>query len=300
MNNSCPVVSVIIPTYNGSDYICEAIDSVFLQENVSFEIVVVDDGSTDDTWMKLQKYGTHIKCFKKNNGGVASARNFGLLKSSGKYIALLDQDDRFLPGKLDAQILVMDSNDSVVLCHANIKMIDEEGHDIKNGFLIHDSEKPPSSGFILEELFKWNTILACTVLVRRDVLNRVNGFNESLWGVDDYEAWLKLSLQGDIIYLNKQLSEYRWHSSNASRDTFKMSLGRLMARDVFLQKNKNAKELLGRKIISSVFIKHAKDFSFPLYKLGETEKARKILQIAIRYAPFSLILWKMYAASFFY
>lgn len=100
VGNRPPVVSVIIPVYNGAKYLMEAIDSVLSQTFTDFELLVVDDGSTDETWGLIQSYGSRVRGFRKLNGGVASALNLGIRESRGKWIAWLSHDDAFLPKKL--------------------------------------------------------------------------------------------------------------------------------------------------------------------------------------------------------
>ena len=104
MSQGLPKISVIIPVYNGQNYLREAIDSVFTQTYKNYEMIVVDDGSTDKTWEMIQSYGSHLYGIQKENGGVASALNCGIRHASGEYIAWLSHDDLFLPNKLERQV----------------------------------------------------------------------------------------------------------------------------------------------------------------------------------------------------
>ena len=292
-----PLVSVIIPAYNGEQFIGEAIESALAQRGVAIEVIVVDDGSSDQTVERIVEFGERVRLFQKKNGGVASARNFGIARARGRFVALLDQDDRYLPGKLATQIDMMNNCPEAVVCHGNIRMIDALGHALHNGHLGHPTDESMPSGMVLERLFQWNFILACTALMQRDAVLAVGGFNERLWGVDDYELWMKLATLGPIIYANEIISEYRWHGENASRNEFRMALGRLLAREEFLREIPAAWSLLGSKKVRKIIAKYSSDFGYSFYKSGCSAEARIILLKGLRYAPFTFILWRMYFAS---
>lgn len=295
---AAPLVSVIIPAYNGEEYINEAIDSALEQQNVALEVIVVDDGSSDQTVKRVAQYGERVRLLQKKNGGVASARNVGVAHAKGRFVALLDQDDRYLPDKIAAQVSAMSEQPDAVLCHANIRMIDAQGSLMQGGHLGHPTDKAMPSGLVLKRLFHANFLLACTVLMRREAVLAVGGFNERLWGVDDYELWLKLAVLGPIVYLNRVVSEYRWHESNTSRDEFRMALGRLLAREEFLREMPQAWRILGSSTIRETIAKRAAEFAYPLYTGGYPSQARVLLRKGLRYLPLSRWLWKMYFASF--
>src|SRR3972149_614140 len=103
-----PKVSVIIPSYNRADCVCDAIDSVLAQTYRDFETIVVDDGSTDETLQVLRNYRNDIRCLRRENGGAGAARNLGILSASGDYVAFLDSDDIMLPRRLEYQVAALD------------------------------------------------------------------------------------------------------------------------------------------------------------------------------------------------
>ena len=127
MSETRPQVSVVIPVFNGINYIEEAINSVLAQSYENQEIVVVDDGSTDGTWELLKKYKSKVRSFRKENGGVASALNLGLGEMRGVYFAWLSHDDVFLPEKTARQVDFLQKNESFAACYSDYFRIDSEG-----------------------------------------------------------------------------------------------------------------------------------------------------------------------------
>lgn len=127
MSQGLPKVSVIIPVYNGQNYLREAIESVFAQTYRNYELIVVDDGSNDGTWDIIQSYGPRVCGIRKENGGVASALNCGIRESSGDYIAWLSHDDLFLANKLDRQVEFLRRFPDFKACYTDYYVIDEDG-----------------------------------------------------------------------------------------------------------------------------------------------------------------------------
>lgn len=293
-----PEVSVIIPAYNGEKYLAEAINSVITQEGVACEIIVVDDGSSDATEDVARAYGEKLKYFKKSNGGVASARNYGIRRAQGTYVALLDQDDRFLPGKLAQQLALMSAQPDAVACHSNMRMISAEGLPLAASHLGHDADNLPPSGAVFARLFQGNFIFACTAFFRRDVAIAVGLFREDIWGADDYNLWLRLARNGQILYMNAVLSEYRWHSDNASHDQFKMAVARLLARERLMRFLPSGIGRGERKEMRRIVVTRTAESSYPFYKNSHGAQARELLHIGLRVAPTSPLLWKMYIATF--
>ena len=126
-------VTVVIPVYNGGRYLRESIDSVLAQTFHDYEIVCVDDGSTDDSPVLLQEYGQRLRVVRQENSGQSAARNVGVKLARGEYIAFLDQDDVWYPSKVQNQVAVLDAEPDVVLVHCNFDRIDERGRMLERG-----------------------------------------------------------------------------------------------------------------------------------------------------------------------
>jgi glycosyltransferase involved in cell wall biosynthesis len=211
-------VSVIIPTYNHGQFICQTLESVFSQIFRDFELIVVNDGSPDDTEEILRPYieSGKIKYIRQDNQGVAAARNRGVVVANGEYLAFLDDDDCWPPDKLEWQVAVMDSCDSVMVAGIN----DSERLPLPLEVL---SDAPPVAPSTCD-FFKRNMIGSPgQALIRRTAFEAAVGFDAEIWGMDDYDLWIRLSRQGQIQKHWKLALYYRYHDFNASLDQARMA-----------------------------------------------------------------------------
>jgi hypothetical protein len=211
-----PKVSVIIPTYNRADFIEEAVESALCQTYKDFEIIIVDDGSTDNTKDVLQKFHNKIRYVYKNNGGVASARNSGIKHAHGEYIAFLDSDDLWLPERLKIGVQALDFD-------KNIGLFFSDCHRVFNGKRVSktyfDAYKP-YSGFVFKQLYMQDFIPTSTVLVRKDCLRLLGMFDGNLPSCEDYDLWLRISTCFKINYTKMPLAIYKTHSKSISCKNF--------------------------------------------------------------------------------
>lgn len=202
-----PKVSVIIPTYNREEFICETIQSVLDQTYKDFEIIVVDDGSTDNTKKKLEIFGSKIKLIEQKNSERAVARNNGVKNSSGNYIAFLDSDDIWVKDKLEKQVDILDSNKDIILVYGQSHRINEKREKIKTA----KRQLEGYSGNIFEELLMRNFITSPTPMIRREYFEMTTGFQTKYIPYEDWEFWLRFSLLGKFYFIAKPLSYYRIH-----------------------------------------------------------------------------------------
>ncbi len=211
-----PKVSVIIPTYNRADFIEDAVESVLCQTYKDYEIIIVDDGSTDNTKDVLQRFHNKIRYIYKNNGGVASARNTGIKHAQGAYIAYLDSDDLWLPERLKFGVQALDSDKNIGLFFSDCHRVSNGERDSKTYF---DAYKP-YSGFVFKQLYMQDFIPTSTVLVRKDCLRLSGMFDGNLPLCEDYDLWLRISTCFKINYTKMPLAIYRTHSKSISRKDF--------------------------------------------------------------------------------
>ncbi|WP_445302232.1 glycosyltransferase [Microcoleus sp. F4-D5] len=212
MANSTPQVSVIIPAYNGDRYIAQAVESVLSQTYTNWEIIVVDDGSTDDTRQALQPYFDKIRYFYQENQGVAAARNRGIQESQSELIAFLDQDDFFLPDKLAAQVALFRSSNSLGIVNSGWRLVDEQGETISD---IKCWEYLPKLD--LEAWIVQMPVLPSAMMFSRKWLQIVGGFNSEFDSVDDADLLLRLALLGcEAAWLPQVTVCYRQHDKNVS------------------------------------------------------------------------------------
>lgn len=209
-----PRVSVIIPTYNRKDYVQEAIDSVLAQTYTDYEIIVVDDGSTDGTGEALQaRYRDRIRYLWQENRGESLARNRAVDLAQGDLVALLDSDDRWMPRKLAAQIsrLEMDFKNVLVACQA--LLIDSAGKSLNappigKNLAHNDLER--------DSLILRNPLVCSTVLLRRSYLQRAGGFDPEIKYGEDWDLWLRVSELGRFNFVSEPLALLRQHSNTQS------------------------------------------------------------------------------------
>jgi len=194
-----PQVSVIIPTYNRSWSIKEAIDSVLAQDYTEFELIVVDDGSTDHTSDVLDSYGDDIKVLSQKNKGVSAARNRGIAEASGKFIAFLDSDDLWLPQKLTLQIEFINQTPDALICQT-------EEVWIRNGLRVNPKKRHKKpSGMIFKPSLELCLVSPSAVMIQRSLLDRVGGFDETLPACEDYDLWLRISCRFPVHLIDAPL-----------------------------------------------------------------------------------------------
>lgn len=204
------LVSVIIPTYNRAHTICRAIDSVIRQTHSFTEVIVVDDGSTDETPAVLRRYGDRIRVVVQQNCGPSIARNRGIALATGHVVAFLDSDDYWLPTKLERQLELMDKEESVVCCLCNCAVLYKDGSTTST-FQIARSVPACKSGLWLnpaEVLLTRFLLFSQAVAIRRDVLERIGYFDETLRFGEDYELPLRLALEGPWAIIRDELVVY--------------------------------------------------------------------------------------------
>ena len=193
------LVSVIIPTYNRGWSLKEAVDSVLAQDFQDFELIVVDDGSTDNTPHLLAGYAEDLTVLRQKNTGVSAARNRGITLSSGRLIAFLDSDDLWLPEKLSSQVGFFHSSP-----HARICQTEEIW--IRNGVKVNPKKRhQKGSGMIFERSVSLCLVSPSAVMIRRDLFDDVGLFDESLPACEDYDLWLRIGCRYPVHLIDTPL-----------------------------------------------------------------------------------------------
>jgi glycosyltransferase involved in cell wall biosynthesis len=207
-----PRVSVIIPTYNRADLIGETIEGVLNQTFDDFEIIVVDDGSTDSTREMVRRFDGPINYLYQENRGRSCARNRGFEASSGDYICFLDSDDVWLPRMLEREVSLLDSNNDLGFVFSDYQFINRAGEMLPKPeiFLRH----PLRRGRIFRFLLYFDFISMSTVLARRDCINKVGLFDPSFEAAEDLDWLLRLTGMYETDYIPEQLCLYRKHDGN--------------------------------------------------------------------------------------
>ncbi len=207
-----PRVSVIIPAYNHARFLGEALDSVLSQTFQDFEVLVVDDGSTDGTRALVASYGPRVRYRFQPHAGVASARNVGLRDTSAPYVAFLDADDTWAPEKLDLQVAYLDAHPHVGVVFTSYLKTDEAGKS-----LTMEPKRFPYIQSPFEAMLIWPYGSMHVAMVRRTCLERVGDFDETLAVAEDWDLWLRVAQHYGVANLDQPLATYRQSSGSTSR-----------------------------------------------------------------------------------
>ena len=206
-----PRVSVIIPVYNGAATISRALQSVFHQTFADYEVVVVDDGSTDDTPSVLAEYSksneNKIRVVRQANRGLPAARNAAVAAGRGELLALIDHDDEWLPRKLELSVAAMRADPDAVLLYSDMIVVNEAGEEFRRSQIRPDTAHAPAMDEMLARIWP---ITPSTVVMRRSAFDRAGGFCEQLISAEDIHFWLLMREQGHFIYLPDRLVRFTY------------------------------------------------------------------------------------------
>jgi len=207
-----PEVSVIIPTHNRGWILKDAIDSVLAQDYTDYELIVVDDGSTDNTRQILDSYGRDIAVVQQPNRGVSAARNRGIDASRGGLIAFLDSDDLWLPQKLSRQVDFFKTNPAALICQT-------EETWVRNGVRVNPKRRHQKlSGMIFEPSLALCLVSPSAVMIRKTLFEAVGRFDERLPACEDYDLWLRVSCRYPVFLIDEPLIIKRGgHADQLSR-----------------------------------------------------------------------------------
>lgn len=273
-----PRISVIIPNYNRAPVISRALDSVLSQTLPATEIIVVDDGSTDQSVSFLRKTYPHIRLLQQQHRGVSAARNLGIKVASGDWLALLDSDDAWQPAKLEQQ-------SKALMAHNDYKVIHTNETWIRNGKEINQLKKHRKyGGYIFQKCLPICAMSPSSVMFHQDVIEEVGLFNEKLPVCEDYDMWLRICCRFPVLFLDQALViKYGGHGDQLSRqywgmDRFRIqALAGILATDYLTEDDRNAAiKIMLEKI--SIYMKGAR-------KHGNNYFVDEFLLLEQRYQP---------------
>lgn len=294
-----PRVSVIMPVFNCGRYIREAMSSVTAQTYKDFELIVVDDGSRDDTKNIVNAFiaenGQYrIKYIYQENKGTAGARNAGIANSGGEFLAFLDCDDVWLPHKLEVQAPVLESDAGAGLVFGGTAFFGET-----------QAHPPPSETQDLSKLdhsaaslFAGSYISTLTVMVRKACLEKSGSFDESLAIVEDYDLWLRIAKYYRIVYVDSLVAKYRVHPGNISRITKeneeKLLLDLIKIRKRALEQNPEISRRLPPRELNRSYYKLYLNLATYYLKCGGTGKARENIGAYIGLYPYNPVSYLLF------
>lgn len=271
-------VSVIIPAYNQGNYLGACVKSVLDQTYRDFEIIIVDDGSTDNTCEVATQFSNpRVRYIYQDNRGLSGARNTGIRNATGTYITYLDSDDLFLPQKLEILIEKLESEPDLGFVAGQAVLIDENGQKIGDIF-----DAPPPSDPV--DLLLGNPLHVGSVLLRREWQERAGFFDETLRSYEDWDLWLRLALAGcKMGWVDRPVSLYRFHRAQMTRHGNQMTA----ATFAVLDKIYSAPDLPGNwralknRAYSSAHLRAAPQ----AYREGFFEQAKTHMDAAVRLDP---------------
>ncbi len=287
------LVSVIIPTYNRAALIGEAIESALRQTYSAREVIVVDDGSTDETLGVLARYGNAIHTVRTPNRGCAAARNAGVRLARGAHLAFVDSDDVAPPEKLAIQVPVLDADPDVGFVYGPSVAFGPE----LPAEVALQPVRPGSDGCVAEGIFLTTLIGFDSVLLRREAVERAGGFDETLRHNEDTDLLLRVALDWKAVYVEVPTGRHRWHPGRKSRDEVALLRAVLRSMEQVLHARQDFRARLGARADARL-AQVRREISRALAKQGELAAARAEAAAAWKQQPsVRLAAWRLILAS---
>jgi len=289
-------VSVVLPCYNGARWISRAVESILAQTYRDFELIIIDDGSTDNSKeiVALHLSDERVRYIYQENRGFSAAVNRGIKESSGSLIGFIGQDDLWMPNKLELQVKYLSEHKDVNLVHSNYCLIDSEEHIIN----VRDIKIPSVSlkKEVVKQLFLNNFIGFETVLLKRKCFDEVGFLDERMVGFSDHDMWLRIAGSFNIGYLDLPLVKKREHEFQLSKVRAETVL-----RDEFLMVKKAIDHYpflrrVERKKLTSLYY----SLGITLFQKGDHKKAKQELIKVIMCQPWKLKAIAVYVAPSLY
>ncbi len=288
--NESPLVSVIIPAYNASEWISETLDSILSQSFKDYEIIVVNDGSTDNTVEVVECFMNRVKCISKLNGGQASARNIGIKEGKGKYVAFIDSDDLWAPDKLYLEVGLLEKS-KLKWVYSDAIAFDSKK---RTNLYKYSEVQRHYEGDILEPLFKSCFIPSPTPIVEKSVFANIGLFNENsnMRNREDWDMWLRIAAVYPIAYVPKPLAYYRVHSASATggEDRISALKGYVATVEAAVQREPRRLGQIKNVVISRIYFIESRNQAY----LGHSTIARRFLKESLKLTPWWGLLYIYY------
>ena len=264
-------VSVVIPTYNRINLLERAVNSVIRQTKNAFEIIVVDDGSDDNSSeMVKQKFGSVI-LVRQENCGVSAARNKGIEISKGDWIALLDSDDEWKPNKLEKQINALSEDPDCFFSHTNETWI-------RNGVRVNQGKRHKKyGGYIFDKCLDICRISPSSALFKKSILEHVGLFDNELHVCEDYDLWLRITLNHKILFIDEPLIiKYGGHSDQLSKNIDGIEIYRIRSLEKLLRNKRIKRD--DRLLATEMLLRKLNIYYNGCIKRGKKESAEETIE----------------------
>ena len=264
-------VSVVIPTFNRINLLERAVNSVIRQTKNAFEIIVVDDGSDDNSSeMVKQKFGSVI-LVRQENCGVSAARNRGIEISKGDWIALLDSDDEWKPNKLEKQINALSEDPDYFFCHTNETWI-------RNGVRVNQGKRHKKyGGYIFDKCLDICRISPSSALFKKSILEHVGLFDNELHVCEDYDLWLRITREHKILFIDEPLIlKYGGHSDQLSKNIDGIEIYRIRSLEKLLRNKRIKRD--DRLLATEMLLRKLNIYYNGCIKRGKKESAEETIE----------------------
>jgi glycosyltransferase involved in cell wall biosynthesis len=267
-------LSVVIPTYNRAGLVKAAVDSVLKQTWTAFEIIVVDDGSSDESKDVLGQYGNRIRYFQRDHEGPSQARNFGAAQACGEFLAFLDSDDVWEPNKLDVQMAFLG-------VHPEIKMVCCGTYRLGQSPKRRSPLKGDRWGDLFLTLFEKSFVNTSSVVLDRACFLQVGAFDETIRTAEDYDLWLRVARRFPVAYLDRPLVGIRKHRDELSKNKVELRRNAIRVVERHFDPHRVPRKAY-RKRIADLHVYLGRGY----LRIGDTREARVAFQNAMRQTPF--------------
>ena len=265
-------ISVVIPTYNRCELMRRALISVFSQTLLPAEVVVIDDGSADDTSAMIRKEFPTASYYRQENGGVSSARNLGIQHTTGDWLAFLDSDDEWLPEKLVQQAAALAANPEIKVCHT-------EELWIRNGVRVNPAKKyAKTGGWIFNQCLPLCAMSPSTVMIHRSVFADIGLFDTRLPVCEDYDLWLRITANYPVLLIEEpQIKKYGGHKDQLSQKLWGMDRFRIKALQKIIDSGQLSNE--NQQAAVTMLLKKAEIYLNGVTKRGKTDEMNYYQQL---------------------
>lgn len=269
-------ISVVIPTYNRRDLLKRALLSVLAQTSLPTDIIVIDDGSTDDTAAMVRAEFPAVRYYYQENQGVSSARNTGIQQATGDWIAFLDSDDEWLPEKLTRQQAALTAHPDSHICHT-------EEQWIRNGVRVNPAKQyAKTGGWIFTDCLPLCAISPSTVMIHRSIFAAIGLFDTELPACEDYDLWLRITAHYPVLLIEEpQIKKHGGHADQLSQQHWGMDRFRIVALQKIIAGGQLSAE--NQQAAVAMLVKKAEIYLNGMIKRGKTEEAHYYQQLIQRF-----------------